>query len=108
MQFVGVLIRRGHEFASAIEDECGSGMPDLELRQKTREPRVFDDNGKNALPLLIDVDWTGKCDRRLFAGRMVADLEPLGLLGLDSSLEPGPLGDPEIGRLESAIGAFDV
>ena len=80
MQLVGVLVGRCDQFAAAVEDEGRSGASDLELREETRKPRVFDDDGKDALTLLVDVDRSGKGDRRTLADRMVEDPEPLRTL----------------------------
>src|SRR3954462_11496956 len=108
VQLVGVLVGRRDQLAAAVDDESRSGAPDLELRQEAREPGVFDDDGEDALPLLVDIDRTGKGNRWPLAGRMVHDLEPLRLPGRQPGLEPGAIGDAKIGRLETAIGEFDI
>lgn len=62
MQLISVLVRCRDEIAIAVEDESRSRTSDLELREKTREPGIFDDDGKHALALLVDVDRPCKGD----------------------------------------------
>src|SRR3954469_17303287 len=108
MQFVGIVVRRRNELSGTVEDERCSSAPDFELSEEPREPGIFDDYRKHALPLLIDVDRTRKSNGRTLADRMVRLPEPFGILGLDSGLEPIRLGDAEVGRLETTIGEFDI
>ncbi len=95
MEFVGRLVRRRDEFSAIIDDERSPRSPDLELRQEAREPRILDDDGQNALPLLVDVDRPRERDRRPLAGRMVHHPEPLRIIGRQPVLEPGLIGDAE-------------
>src|SRR4051812_17714915 len=106
MKLVGILVRRSDQFAAAIDDEGGPGAPDLELRQEARESGVFDDDGQNALPLLINVDRARIGNRWPLAGWMVQHPEPLRPVRCEPGLEPGPIGEAEIGRLEATIGEF--
>src|SRR5262245_49435638 len=108
MQFVGILVGRGDQFAAAAEDERRSRAPDLELGKETRKSRIFDDNGEDALAFLIDIDRSRKCERRTRADRMINDVKPLRAVGAHAGLEPGTVGDKEIGRLETASLEFDV
>src|ERR1700726_2529113 len=73
-----------------------------------REPGIFDDDGEDALPLLINVDRTCKRDRRTLPDRMVHPLEPLRSFGPHAGLEPSLVDDAEIGWHELALFEFDV
>src|ERR1700761_5214502 len=108
MQFVRLLIWRRNQFAAVVEDKGGAGAPNLELGKKIREPAIFDDDGEDALPLLIDIDRARECDRGTLPDRMVEDLEPLRSPGGHGGLEPGLIHDVEIGRHELAFFEFDI
>src|ERR1700739_3552735 len=108
MHFVGLLIWRRNQLATVVEDEGGAGAPNLELGKKIREPAIFDDDGEDTLPLLIDIDRACECDRWTLPDRMVKGLEPLRSPGPHRGLEPGLVGDMEIGRHELALFEFDI
>src|SRR5260370_26769112 len=57
--FISILIGGGDGGPISTQDESCAGFSDGELRQKLREPRVFDDNCKHTLPFLVHVDLTG-------------------------------------------------
>ena len=108
VDLVGLRIRCGDGAAVAVEDERGAGFSDLELRQKPRQPRVFDENGKNAFALCIDVDRAGKGDRGTRADGVIGDIEPARIFGLDAVAVPILLEDGVGGVLEPAAFELDV
>src|SRR5262249_25529041 len=89
MQFVGFIVRRSYKLARTIKDKCRPRAPHFQLGQKPRQPRVFDDDRKNALTLLVHINRSGKGDRGTLSRWMVDHLEPLRLISLDARLEPG-------------------
>jgi hypothetical protein len=105
---VGVRIGRGDRASAAAEDERGAGLADRKLRQKLREPRVLDDDGKYALAFLVDIDRADKGDRRTQAHGMRGDLEPARLVARDAFLVPFLIGDDEIGAFEATLLELDV
>src|SRR6516162_3095375 len=108
MDFVGILVRRRDKLAAAVEDECRPGASDLELREEMRKARVFDDDRKDALTFLVNIDRSRIGDRWTLPDRMVDNLEPLRLLGGQASLEPSLVADVKASRLEAAVLKLDV
>src|SRR5262249_56113956 len=88
MQFVGILGRPRDKLAAAVEDECRPGASDLELREKMRKAGVFDDDRKDALTFLVNIDRSHIGDRWTLPDRMVENLEPLWFLAGQPRLEP--------------------
>jgi hypothetical protein len=108
MQLVGVLVGRGNQFSAVVEDKSGPGTSHFKLRQEMSKPGVFDDDGKDALTFLVDVDRAGERDRPALADRMVDHSRPSRPVGLDRSLEPGLVDDAEVCWRELAGLEFDV
>src|SRR6516164_101183 len=73
-----------------------------------RKSGVFDDDRKNALTLLVNIDRSRIGDRWTLPNWMVENLEPLRPLGGDTSLEPRLVADPKVGRLEATALEFNI
>src|SRR3974390_2438115 len=101
MDFVGILVRRRDKLAAAVEDECRPGASDLELREEMRKAGVFDDDRKDALTFLVNIDRSRIGDRWTLPDRMVENFEPLWLLGGQAGLETCLVHDVKASRLEA-------
>src|SRR4029077_9301455 len=105
---VGGPIGRGDFASAAGAGETRGALAARKLRQKLREPRVFDDDGKYALAFLVDIDRADKGDRRTQADRVRGDLEPARLVARDAFLVPFLIGDDEIRAFEAALLELNV
>ena len=107
-ELVGIRIRDRNGAPARPQDEGCARLADGKLRQEPRQPGVLDDHGKNALPLLIDVDRARIGDRRMQPVRMAGDIEPLRRVARDRGPVPFLVGDLVAGLLEGALLEFDV
>ena len=94
--------------AVAAKNESRAGLADRELRQELGEAGIFDDDGEHALTFLVDVDRSGKGDRRPRSHRMDRDVEPARLVGGNRRAKPFLFGHRIVGIFEAPLLELDI